>query len=144
MMMKFKTKDMVLVAGVVLGAGFVYFSATSLVPKILVTMTKAAPATKVSFGNSYMLGSKVLCKADGVDNCVVNVFLSGVDSRPVSGKTVSLLAEGVEVSPVSSRTDQVGKASFALTSKIEGQVKVTASVDGVPMERTVAVTFRGN
>lgn len=144
-MMKFKTRDMVLAAGVVLGAGFVYFSATYLVPKVLVTLTKAAPATKVSFSNSYMLGSKMLCKADGIDECGVNVFLSDADSRPVSGKDVSLMVgAGAEVSPQSGQTDQMGKASFALVSKTEGQVKVVASVDGMPMEKTVVVTFRGN
>jgi len=141
-MVKFKTKDIVLVAGVVLGAGFVYFSATSLVPKILVTMTKAAPATKVSLSNSYVLGAKILCKADGIDKCAVNVFLSDADGRPVPGKGVLLSAEGADVTPQNAQTDQMGKAGFTLVSKVEGQVEVKALVGGVKMEKAVTVTFR--
>jgi len=142
--MNSKMRNVVLVVVVVLGAGFTYFSATSFVPKMLVTLTKAAPATKVSFGSSYMLGSKILCKADGLDRCNVNVFLSDAESHPVPGKEVSLLAEGAKVSTLEGKSDQLGKVSFDLTSEVEGQVKVVALVDGVPMEKTVVVTFRGN
>ena len=142
-MMNSRTKSVLLAIAVVLGAGFVYFSATSLVPRMLVTLTKAAPATKVSLSNSYLLGSKILCRADGLDKCVVNVFLSDSDSRPVTGKAMSLSAEGAEVLPAVSKTDQSGKASFTLVSNIEGQVTVGALVDGVPMTKTVVVTFRG-
>jgi len=141
--MNSKTRNVLLVVAVLLGGGFVYYSATSLVPRMLVTLSKAAPATKVSIQNSFVLGSKILCKADGVDKCSVNVFLSDSDRRPVSGKTVSLAAEGAQVSPESGLTDQMGKGSFDLVSKTEGQVKAIVSVDGVRMDKTVVVTFRG-
>lgn len=143
-MMNAKTKKIVMAIVVILGVGFVYFSATVLVPRVLITLTRAAPATKVSLPNSYLLGSKILCKADGVDGCVVNVFLGDSDSRPVSGKTVSLTALGAEVSPALGKTDETGKVSFFLTSKTESQVEVVALVDGTSMGKMVTVTFRGN
>lgn len=141
--MNSKTRSALLVVAVLMGGGFVYYSATSLVPRMLVTLSKAAPATKVSLANSYVLGSKILCKADGFDKCSVNVFLSDSDRRPVSGKSVSLVAEGAQVSPEIGLTDQMGKGSFDLVSKTEGQVKAIVSVDGVPMDKSVVVTFRG-
>jgi len=142
--MNSKTRNVLLVVAVLLGGGFVYYSATSLVPRMLVTLSKAAPATKVSIQNSFVLGSKILCKADGLDKCIVNVFLADKDYHPVSGKTVSMTAGGVAGAFAESKiTDQTGKSSFELTSKTDGQTEVLFSVDGVPMEKTVVVTFRG-
>ena len=67
------------------------FLATKVVPSVLVTLTKAAPASKVSVGNSYILGGKTLARADGEDKCVVNVFVLDKDSKGVKGVAVSLL-----------------------------------------------------
>lgn len=141
-----KRRNVVLVAVAVFGIGFIYFLATFVVPKILVTMTKAAPATKISMSNSYLLGSKILCKADGTDKCGVNVFLGDSEGRPVAGKIVALSTTGVEaeVLPEAQKSDQNGKTGFTITSNREGQVNVAASVDGTPMEKSVVVTFRGN
>jgi len=143
--MNTKRRTGVLVGVSVLAVVFVYFLATSLVPKALVTLTRAAPATKTSMAKSYLLGEKILCKADGIDKCLVNVFLSDSSGRPVPGKSVSLSAGGidVEVSPVNGVSDQMGKVSFFLVSGAEGQSEVLASVNGVPMDKTVVVTFRG-
>jgi len=39
-------------------------------------------------------------------------------------------------------TDDNGKIAYELTSLIEGQYRVEAMVDGVPVGKTITVTFR--
>lgn len=130
-------------AGVaVLGIGFLYFMATYVVPRALVTLTKAAPATRVSFKTSLILGEKILAKADGKDSCIVNVFVMDDSGKGVAGKRVEMEAEGVKVTAKTEVTDKDGKMSFEITSTEERQYKVTATVEGVPLSRSLIVTFR--
>ena len=68
----------------------VLFLAVKIVPSVLVTLTKAAPASKVSVTNSYVLGGKILARADGEEKCVVNVFVLDKDGKGIKGITVSL------------------------------------------------------
>lgn len=122
----------------------IYFVSAELVPRVLVTMTKAAPARKVSLGNSYLLGSKLLAKADGKETCVVNVFVLDSRSQGVMGKSVTITSkDGLQaVEGNSSLTDDKGKATFEFASAREGIFDLEASVDGVPMTQGVRLTFR--
>lgn len=123
----------------IIGVIFVYFMAQSVVPKVLVTFTKAAPASKVSLSSSYLLGGRILAKADGVDKCTVNVFVLDASSKGVSGKLVVLSGMKDDLEVVS---DMDGKAQFEITSNAEGQYELSASVDGVALGRSLKVTFR--
>ncbi len=116
------------------------FLATKVVPSVLVTLTKAAPASKVSVGNSYILGGKTLARADGEDKCVVNVFVLDKDSKGVKGVAVSLL--GTPEGEIESISGVDGKTSFELSSKIEGQFPVSATIARTPMAGGVKLTFR--
>ncbi|MBP6989172.1 Ig-like domain-containing protein [Candidatus Shapirobacteria bacterium] len=123
----------------IIGVIFVYFMAQSVVPKVLVTFTKAAPVSKVSLSSSYLLGGRILAKADGVDKCTVNVFVLDASSKGVSGKLVVLSGMKDDLEVVS---DMDGKAQFEITSNAEGQYELSASVDGVALGRSLKVTFR--
>ena len=119
----------------------IYFIATYLVPQALVTMTKAAPASVVSLPDSRILGAKILAKADGVDKCLVNVFVMDKSGKGVPRKSVSLT--GVEgIDPGIALTNADGRASFSIVSKTEGQYTILANVDNTPMGGKVVVTFR--
>lgn len=124
---------------VVLGLGLVYFMAVSVVPQVLVTLTKAAPASKVLLDKSYFIGGKLLAKADGKDDCVVNVFALDASGKGVVGKSVEV--SGMTEALIG-MTESDGKASFKITSVTEGQFKLTAMIDGVPVGKVVSVTFR--
>jgi len=124
-----------------LGIMVVLFLTYYLVPKVLVTLTNAAPSKIVSIDSSYLLGDKLLAKADGQDKAVVNVFVMSKEGKGVSGKEVSLRGLS-KIEPVSQITDGQGKAVFRLTSTTETQDKLTAIIDGVEMNKTVTVTFR--
>lgn len=123
----------------IIGIGFIYFMAQSVVPKVLVTFTKAAPASKVSLTSSYLLGGRILAKADGVDKCTVNVFVLDESSKGVSGKVIVLSGMESDLEVVS---DMDGKAQFEISSATEGQYELSASVDGVALGKSLKVTFR--
>jgi len=124
---------------IVAGLGFTLFMAVTVVPEIFVGLTRAAPATKVSISDSYLLGGDILAKADGVDKSMVNVYVLDKNSKGVKGVQVSLSGMGQELEELS---DVDGKAAFELTSTTEGTFELTASVGGVPLAKTLKVTFR--
>lgn len=135
-----KVKKSYLIAGIsVLGMAFLYFMATSVVPKAMVTLTKAAPASKVSLANSYFIGGDILAKADGVDKCVLNVFVLDKSGKGIKGKSVAVSGMGEEFSAISGPD---GLAKIEVSSTSEGQYELEASIEGVPLAKTVKVTFR--
>lgn len=125
----------ILLVGVVL----IYLLAAVVVPRVLVTLTKAAPSTKVSLNNSYFIGGKILAAADGKEACVVNVFVLDATGKGIKGKGVELtgMAE-----PQTEMSGEDGKAVFEIKSTKEGQYPLKASIEGVPLQKTVKVTFR--
>lgn len=124
---------------IIAGLGFTLFMAITIVPKIFVSLTKAAPATKVSINDSYLLGGDILTKADGIDKSIVNVYVLDKNNKGVRGIQVSLSGMGEEVEELSGVD---GRAVFEFTSASEGIFELTASVGGVPLARTLKVTFR--
>jgi len=122
------------------GVVFIGFMAIKVVPSLFVTWTKAAPATKVSLSSSYLIGGNILAKADGLDKCVVNVFVLDANSKGVRGVAVSL--SGMGGGELQAVSDNEGKAVFEVTSVEEGQYTLSASIGGVPLDRTLRVTFR--
>jgi hypothetical protein len=138
---KFNTKQILIVAGVIVGIALVLFLSMSVIPKVLVTLTKASSSGTVTVANSYVIGQKILANADGVDKCVVNVFLLDKNGRGVAGQAVELTGMN-NISPVSPITDNTGKMTFEMISKEAKQYKIRAIVKGSELLQTVTVTFR--
>lgn len=130
----------VAVSGAFLVIVFVLFLATSVLPKTLVTMSRASFSDKVVVSNSYLIGEKILAKADGKDSCVVDVYLLDKNSKAVKGKNVELT--GMENIIPGGVSDNDGKITFKLTSIEEKQYKIIASYSGQPLPQTIVVTFR--
>lgn len=123
------------------GTAGLFWIAYYLVPRVLVTMTRATPGGKVSFESSLVIGEKILAKADDKDECIVNVFIMDSDGKGVAGKRVVLT--GLEkVRANNEVTDSSGQIKYSMTSAVAGQFKVTATVEGVPLSKEVTVTFR--
>ncbi len=134
-------KPVFLFGGLLLGLGLVFFLSISVIPKALVTLTKASGSGRVVVATSYLLGEKILAKADGKDDCRLNVFLLDKNGRGVSGKTAELT--GIEgITKINSLSNSNGKVAFKVISNIEGQFELKASIDGVELPQTVTVTFR--
>lgn len=136
-----ESKKYLLIVLSVVGLLVIFYLSTQLVPRIFVTLTKASPATVVSAMDSYILGDRILAKADGIDECKINVFALDKDGKGVAGKQVIL--EGMEdIEAVNQLTDKDGKASFKLRSKTEGQFTIVAIADGKTIPGGVKLTFR--
>lgn len=135
-------KPMMIAGGVVVGMIVVLFLATSVVPKALVTLTRASSSGSVVVSGSYLLGEKILAKADGKEACVVNVFLQDKNGLGVEGKTVELTGMTSGIEAVNAVSDKNGKVSFKLTSLLEGQFKINALYGGAQLPQTIVVTFR--
>jgi len=139
--MKAIKKEYWIVGIIVLALGLTYFLASYVVPKVFVSLTKAAPAYKVSLGSSRVIGENILAKADGKDKCIVDVFVLDASSKGVPGRQVILTGMD-NIVPEGAITDSDGKASFSMVSTVENQYEISASVDGIQIPATVKVTFR--
>lgn len=127
---------------VIVGLVLMFFLATSVIPRALVTLTRASSSGEVVVSESYLLGEKILAKADGKDSNMINVFLLDKNGKPVEGKSVDLIGMTEGVKQLNTVSDAAGKVSFTLTSANEGQYKINASYRGQELPQTIAVTFR--
>lgn len=119
---------------------FILFLATSVIPKTLVTLSRASFSEKVVASNSYLIGEKILAKADDKDSCIVSVFLLDKNSKAVKGKNVELT--GMDNIAPSGMSNDDGRITFNLTSAVEGQYRINANYSGQPLPQTIVVTFR--
>ncbi|MDD4027380.1 MAG: Ig-like domain-containing protein [Candidatus Shapirobacteria bacterium] len=119
---------------------FILYLTTTVLPKTLVLMSRASFSDKVSVSSSFMVGEKILAKADGKDDCVISVYLLDKNDKAVSGKNVELT--GMDNIPLSTPSDGNGKITFKLTSSEEKQFKINASYGGQQFPQTIVVTFR--
>jgi len=134
-------KPVFIVVGIFAAVALVLFLAIKIVPEALVSLTKASGSGSVSVTNSYVLGQKLLAEADGKDTCIVNIFLLDKNGRGVAGKEVEM--KGMEnITKLNNISDEKGKVSFAMTSKVDGQFKLTAEYNGMELPQIVTVTFR--
>jgi hypothetical protein len=127
---------------VVVGIALMFFLATTVIPRALVTLTQASSSNKVVVSGSYLLGEKILAKADGKDFNKVNVFLLDKNGKPVQGQTVELTGMNTGVKQVNTLSNNQGKVAFELTSTTEGQFRINALYGGSELPQTIVVTFR--
>jgi len=139
--MKLNDKRVVVGGLAVLGILVIMLMAYSLVPKVMVTLTKAATATKVSVYDSYVIGSNLLARADGEDKIIVNVFLLDKSGKPVPGKIADLIGANNIVAK-NQLSDSDGKIVFEIRSTEEGQYQLSGIYEGVPIGSPVTATFR--
>ena len=135
-------KTILLLLGGLFALVLIYYLSTNVIPKMLVTASKAAPATKVSISDSYVLASKILARADGIDKCKVNVFLMDEKRKGVAGKRIELEGGGVIEAVDGFVSNKNGMVAFEISSNEAGQFELTAKVEGVPLSNGVKVTFR--
>lgn len=139
--MKKNASTWILVGMIVFGLTGMYLTANYLIPKTLISLVKASPSDKISINKSYVLGGKILARANGKDKCIINVFMLNENSRGVPGKKV-LLTGAQDVVAVNDVTDSFGRAVFEVTSMTEGQFLISASSDGVTLAKELKITFR--
>lgn len=116
----------------------VFYLASFVIPKALITLSRADSTQNVSIKNSFLVGKRIMAKADQQDKCVVYVFVLDADQKGIAGKNVELSGFG----KLDAITDTLGKVTFELATGEAKQYELMASVDGVALEKTMKVTFR--
>jgi len=139
---KIQSKPLIIAGSVMAGMVLMFFLASSVIPRALVTLTRASSSGEVVVSGSYLLGERILAKADGKDTNKVNVFLLDKNGKPVQGKSVDLAGMTTGVKQINDLSDATGKVSFNLTSTTEGQYKINANYNGQELPQTIVVTFR--
>ena len=137
-----KSRPIVIGVAVALGIVLTLFLAISVIPKALITLTRANSSGQVVVSGSYLLGEKILAKADGRDVNKVNVFLLDKNGRAVTGRQVELTGMTAGVKQLNAASDSQGKIAFELSSTTEGQFKINALYGGQELPQTIVVTFR--
>lgn len=140
--LKIQGKPLIIAGSVMAGMVLMFFLASSVIPNALVTLTRASSSGEVVVSGSYLLGEKILAKADGKDTNKINVFLLDKNGKPVQGKSVDLTGMTTGVKQINDLSDATGKVSFSLTSTAEGQYKINANYNGQELPQTIVVTFR--
>lgn len=97
----------------------------------------------LSYQNSYVFASPIAASADGESIIRVTVFLLNNQGLGVSGQSVNLKVQPeANISPVLPVTDNLGRATFDLTSNTPGDYTISAEVEDGSLPQTVSVSFR--
>ena len=92
--------------------------------------------------NSYLFASPIQAKADGQEKIRVTVFLLDSDGLGVSQQSVTLqVPTGVQVEKVQNITDDLGKATFNLSSTLAGKYSISASTTTVTLNQKINILF---
>ncbi|MDP3994717.1 MAG: hypothetical protein Q8P91_02720 [bacterium] len=92
--------------------------------------------------NSYIFVSPLQALAGG-EKIRVNIFILDNSGRGLSGKTVAIGNTSVlKVDAIQSKSDEIGKAVFDISSITPGVFLIEASVDGAILPQRVNVTFK--
>ncbi|MFA7676224.1 MAG: Ig-like domain-containing protein [Candidatus Shapirobacteria bacterium] len=133
-----KTKIIIIAVALVVGVALTFYLAASVIPKALTILTKASGSAKVSIKNSFIIGEKILAKADGKDKCEVNVFVLDASGKGILGKQVQLTG----LTNLTAKTNEQGKANFEMVSSVAGSYELRASVNGVALTKSLKVVFK--
>jgi len=136
------------VALALVGLIFLFAIANYAVPRLLITLTRAARSQHYSPTNSYIFAAPIVAQADGKQKIQVNVFLLGKKGYGVKDKKVDLIVRPLnkeeslpQIRAVRAITDAQGQAVFTLTASRPGSFKIGAAVEGIPLEQSTRVIF---
>ncbi len=97
---------------------------------------------RIDLANSYVFVSPLQALAGG-EKIRVNIFILDNRGRGLPGKTVIMgSANGLRVDVIQSKSDEIGKAIFDVSSAAPGVFLIEASVDGAILPQRVNVTFK--
>lgn len=92
--------------------------------------------------NSYLFASPIQAKADGQEKIRVTVFLLDSNGLGVSQQTVTLKVPSIlQVETIQSVTDDLGKATFNLSSSTPGKFEISASTPTLILNQKINLLF---
>lgn len=97
---------------------------------------------QADLANSYIFVSPLQALSGG-EKIRVNIFILDNRGRGVPGKTIIIgSTNGLRVDVIQSKSDEIGKAVFDISSDAPGVFLIEASVDGSVLPQRVNVTFK--
>ncbi|HBP51091.1 MAG: hypothetical protein US68_C0001G0077 [Candidatus Shapirobacteria bacterium GW2011_GWE1_38_10] len=92
--------------------------------------------------NSYLFASPIQAKADGIEKVRVTVFLLDSNGLGVSQQTVILKVPPVlQIETIQNITDDLGKATFNLSSPTPGKFEISASTSTLNLSQKINLLF---
>jgi len=92
--------------------------------------------------NSYLFASPIQAKADGQEKIRVTIFLLDSQGLGVSQQAVTLKAPPpIQVETLQSTTDDLGKATFNLSSATPGKFEISASTTTLVLSQKINLLF---
>jgi hypothetical protein len=126
--------------------GMIFFSAVVSLTALIPWANQVQAAATFDAGNSVLGTDKSILTADGIDNARISVVIKDTNLTPMEGKKVVLTSSrGVwdEIIVESDVTNLLGKAYFRVSSLKDGTAVLRASVDNMPLQRTITLIFSG-
>jgi hypothetical protein len=92
--------------------------------------------------NSYLFASPIQAKADGQEKIRVTIFLLDSQGLGVSQQLVTLKVPlALQVETIQSTTDDLGKATFNLSSSVPGKFEISASTSDLNLSQKINLLF---
>lgn len=92
--------------------------------------------------NSYLFASPIQAKADGQEKIRVTVFLLDSNGLGVSQQKVTLqVPSPIQIETLQSTTDDLGKATFNLSSKTPGKYPISATTTNINLSQKINLLF---
>lgn len=92
--------------------------------------------------NSYLFASPIQAKADGQEKIRITVFLLDSNGLGVSRQLVTLkVPPQIQIEAIQSTSDDLGKATFNLSSTSPGKYEISASIPDFPLSQKINLLF---
>lgn len=92
--------------------------------------------------NSYLFASPIQVKADGHEKIRITVFLLDSNGLGVSQQNVTLhLPSTLQIETIQNITDDLGKATFNLSSNTPGKFEISASTSNLKLSQKINLLF---
>ncbi|MFH0979709.1 MAG: Ig-like domain-containing protein [Candidatus Roizmanbacteria bacterium] len=97
---------------------------------IIKTFTRAATETMPSPDKSLIFSWPKTIKADGKETATIDVLVRNSGTLPIVDKQVMLSTTLGKIDNNNQKTNKLGRATFTITSDVQGTSEISATVDG--------------
>jgi hypothetical protein len=134
------TKKIILITFLILGlAGALFIVTQTTIFKSRASNTNDHLPVKE---NSYLFASPIQAKADGKEKVRITVFLLDSQGLGVSKQLITLKTpSAIEVETLQGLTDDLGRATFNLSSSVPGKFEISASAPTLNLSQKINLLF---
>lgn len=113
-----------------------------LLSQSTILSSRASTPTTPNRENSYLFASPIQAKADGQEKIRVTVFLLNSQGLGVPGERINLnYPSSLTLETLQTTTDDLGKATFNLSSTTPGKFEISASTPSFNFSQKIKLLF---